>query len=319
MIFTIAQSIFTLLLFMGAGYLLCRCGVLPASSAGILSRVVLWVFLPLLNFKSFAARFTPDNLRENAVPLLCGCCFVLVIYLCARLLSRGLTRDRYERRVYTYTLTMPNFAYIGYTLMAMLFGEVMQVKMIVFCLPFSIWCNSEGYRLLTDGGKPSLRSFLSPPTVAVLLGMAVGLCSPWFTLPDFLMDAAARGAACVSPCAMLLTGIALTEYRLRDMLCRPMNYVMCLLRGIAIPVLGTLALLGVTRLLPIDPVMARECLTISALALAMPVGLNNIIFPRSCGKDCRSGAGMVLISNLLILVTVPLVLWIFSGVILPLA
>ena len=67
------------------------------------------------------------------------------------------------------------------------------------------------------------------------------------------------------------------------------------------------AIAGALALLGLDDVV------IPALMMyAMPCGLNTIIVPRLIGEDCKPGAALALLSNLLACVTVPLCVLLFT-------
>ena len=47
----------------------------------------------------------------------------------------------------------------------------------------------------------------------------------------------------------------------------------------------------------------------AVLLYAMPCGMNTIVFPKLVEKDCRLGAGTVLVSTALSMLTIPLCLY----------
>ena len=79
-------------------------------------------------------------------------------------------------------------------------------------------------------------------------------------------------------------------------------YIITALRLIIIPVLIGLILMPFNK----------TAMEVAVITFAMPCGLNTIIFPRLVGEDCRIGAGLALLSNILACVTIPLVLALFN-------
>ena len=108
----------------------------------------------------------------------------------------------------------------------------------------------------------------------------------------------------MGPVSMLLTGIVISQYSLRDLFTNRPVYVMSVLRLLALPC----ATAGVMRLLGIDPTVTAVALLVSA----MPCGMNTIVFPKLVGEDCRTGAALTCITSILCCVTIPLCLWLFG-------
>lgn len=77
---------------------------------------------------------------------------ISVLLSCAvgTLVGRKLSRDPYRQNVCVYSINMPNTGYVGTPLVLALFGSEVLMQMGLFCLPFSIYTYTEGYRLLLD-------------------------------------------------------------------------------------------------------------------------------------------------------------------------
>ena len=81
------------------------------------------------------------------------------------------------------------------------------------------------------------------------------------------------------------------------------NYIIAALRLLIIPCAIALCL----------KLLGMESMVLTALMMhAMPCGMNTIVFPRLVDEDCRAGASMTLISSLLAILTVPLLVAVFS-------
>lgn len=104
--------------------------------------------------------------------------------------------------------------------------------------------------------------------------------------------------ACYVPIALLMAGYTIAEYPLGDMFNRPRSYIFAGIRLVIIPVV--MLLTAVVFGLP------ESVATLVLLAFACPSGINVVVFPASYGKDCKTGASIVLISSLAAIVTVPL-------------
>jgi hypothetical protein len=99
---------------------------------------------------------------------------------------------------------------------------------------------------------------------------------------------------------VLLTGMAISQFSIKELLCNRRVYIICAVRIVLMPVL-VWALVKLCRL--------NFALMPAVLLYAMPCGMNTIVFPKLVEKDCRLGAGTVLVSTALSMLTIPLCLY----------
>lgn len=116
-------------------------------------------------------------------------------------------------------------------------------------------------------------------------------------LPEIAVDILELASGCMAPLAMLLTGFVLAKRPFLELIKNPKMYLASFLRLIVFPVVfsGILWLLGADN----ETVMLCACL------LALPMGLNNIVFPEAFGGDSYTGAQSCFVCNILGLFTVP--------------
>lgn len=292
------EQVFILFFFGIIGYTLAKTGVVDAAHGKLLSALLVYVLLPANIFNTFSVRFTVGYISENASFL--GLSFLVVgaLSVLGFFVGRLFSRDPYEQRIFEYTTVSPNFGYFGYALAASLFGDALEI--MVFTMPVQIYVHTYGFARLTKS-RFRLKELLQPVTLAILLGAVVGLSS--LPLPSVVTDVAGRAAACMGPVSMLLAGIVVSEYRLRDMFTDKRTYLITAIRLLALPLLGGLLLTPFTT-----PVQLASIV----LFLSLPCGLNTVVFPKLVDEDCHLGASMAIISNILACLTIPLVLWIFG-------
>ena len=283
------------------GYVLARKNIIPDNAHSVLSKLESWVFMPCLVMGSFMENFTPEKL--SAAGGLFGGSFLLtgLAIGAAVLFARLLSKDGYEQNLFTYGLSFPNFGFIGNAVVAAMFPEIL-LEYIIFTLPLWIMIYLWGIPVLLMGNgsqkatpKQRLKNFLNPMFICLILGMVIGLTK--LPVPRFLQSAISTAGSCMSPIAMLLTGMTIAHYRVKDILCIKSVYFATILRLLVIPLL----FLGASLILPMGDTFA----TCGTVALAMPLGLNTIIIPNAMGKDTRLGAGMALVSHIVSCVTIP--------------
>ena len=147
----------------------------------------------------------------------------------------------------------------------------------------------------------SLRSLINPMFVAMVVGAVIGLCG--LQLPEGITSAVSAAGDCMSPVAMLLTGLTVAAIDLKKVFKTPSIYVVTLIRLVVYPLLAVLLFTFVE--------IPRTYFICLLCAVSMPLGLNTIVVPGAYGKDTSVAAGMAVVSHLLSAVTVPILFLLF--------
>ena len=290
----VLKQLLILYIFLLAGYLVGRIKKDKASHSDILSVLLINIFLPCKVFNTFANNFSVSYFSQRYSLLITSLILILVIVIGAYFGSKLLTKDQYERKVYQYSFTLTNYSYLGYVLIESVFGQSFLSQFVFFAIPFIIYTYTFGYALLT-GGKNFVQKLVNPLTIAIILGMVVGIFN--ISLPEIISKAVSSSSACVGPLSMILTGMTLSTFKLRELVMDAKAYIFTFLRLIVIPGIAYLICLGLklTQVLPMVLIIT-----------AMPCGLNTVVFPKLVGKDCKTGARLALISHIFSIITLPI-------------
>ena len=295
--------LFTLI---AAGYLLAKLGVLPEGAAKVLAKLENTIFIPALVLGTFIENFTVERLASVWKLLVVSTVIVLVLVPVSIFVSKAVTRDKYIQNIYTYGLAFSNFGFMGNAVVSAMFPDIF-FEYLLFTLPLWVEIYVWGVPVLLMGDttdkkqtlKDRVKPFINPMFISMIIGIVIGLLK--IPMPSFFMSVLDSSSACMSPVAMLLTGITVSTISFKKTLTDTKTYIISLVRLLAIP----LAFIGVAM---ICPVFEDKTLLICALcSLAMPLGLNTIVIPSAYGKDTTVAANMAVISHLLALATIPLV------------
>ena len=285
------------------GYILSKTKILPQNSAGVLSKLESYVFIPALVLGTFIDNFTPERMSRSAVLLAISCVITALSAVFAVLVSKLFTKDRYIRNIYTYGLAFSNFGFMGNAVVKSLFPDIF-FEYLLFTLPLwtLIYLWGVPRLLMADSDKKqsfkeSLKSFVNPMFIAMVVGMIIGITR--INLPPWLSSIVRVSGDCMSPVAMLLTGAVVSSISLKKTFTNVRIYGITLVRLVIMP----LIFIGIARFADI-PHTVYVC---AVCSLAMPLGLNTIVIPSGLGKDSSEAAGMALISHLLSCITIPLI------------
>ena len=315
-------------LYMAVGFTVAKLGILPKESSKVLSRLENSVFLPALVLYTFLKNFTVSTLRDSWLPLLVSLAVEIIVIPIAIFIARHASRDGFIQRMYTYGLCFSNFGFMGNAVVLALFPDIYQ-HYVIFTLPLwtviYIW-GVPGLLMekdeAADEGAPEktraqallshLRSFVNPMFIALLIGAVIGVSGLGEIMLSmnggngiFVTQVIRVLGDCMSPIAMIMTGITFATLDFKRVLGTVSLYVVTFLRLIVFPLaLGGLALLFKTYVaeLPDFVYISLVC------SLAMPLGLNTVVIPAAYGKDTSIPAGMALVSHVLSIATIPLVM-----------
>ena len=301
------EQVSVLLIFIGLGYFFRRRHQLPDSSGHVLSLLNTLLFAPAYSIANFSANFTRDVVGEKM--LIFGFALLAMVGTISlgRLLGRLLGRSDMEKRSLMYAFTFSNSGYFGYPVIDGVFGGAALSNYMMFNLPINIACNSYGYMLFKkDKHFSSIRLLATPLVLSALIGIALGLSG--IQLPTVLTTALNGAGSCMSPCAMLLAGFMLGKFPLGKLFSgwRPYLFAVVRIVGISVILGGIFWLCG----------LRGELLFYLLLYTSMPLGLNLVVFPESCGheKEAEDNAKMCFISYLMALVLLPAVFAVVTNI-----
>lgn len=301
---TTLEQMARILLFLVIGYGLNRLRILPKGAATGSSRLVTVLFLPALMLYSNMTEFNLADVASYGGLVLSGVIFWTVITLVVAPLAKKLAKGNADdHSVYLYSLTVPNTGAVGVPLSLALLGSAGLFRFNLFVLFVVIMTYGWGVGLFMEGnGKKSVgqlvRRVFNPVFVGMLAGLVLGALGAKNWMPGMAVKIIGDLSACYVPVSLISAGFAIADYPLGDVFKRPTSYFVTFLRLLLIPavVVAACMCLGLTK----------EVATFAVLTFASPCGMNAVVYPASYGKDCKTGASVVLLSSLGAVLTVPL-------------
>ncbi|MBP3704932.1 MAG: AEC family transporter [Clostridia bacterium] len=298
---TLSQMAFLFLLII-VGYVLAKTKQVPENAAATLSKLENTLFIPCLVAGTFIENFTLERIAGAWKLLLVSTVICLIAIPLAIGISRLCAKDKYTQNIYTYGLVFSNFGFMGNAVVSAVFPDLF-FEYIIFTLPLwaAIYLWAVPVLLISDAGQKQTllqraKSFLNPMFIAMLIGMVIGLTG--LKLPGWMSSAISTLGSCMSPVAMLLTGITVSFINIRETFTNVKIYIVTAIRLLVFP----LIFIAVMQFVPMSETV-RVC---ALCSLAMPLGLNTIVVPSAYGKDTSVAAGMAIISHLLSCLTIPL-------------
>lgn len=281
------------------GWAVNKLKLLPDNADQTISKLLSFVVMPALIINSFYNNCTIENLTANAPLIVYSSIYYGLSTLIGIILGPRFSKDKGVQGLYKYSFMITNMGFMGNALILGLFGQEKLFSYLIFSLPGTILVYSIGVVWLTGGKKKfSWRSFLNPMFGFMILGILLGITHP--PLPVFVTSTLSSIASCFSALAMLLTGFVIGKFDIIKLLKVKPVYILTLLRTILIPI-GVYFLFKAVG-------TPDDILLYIVFTAAMPLGMNTIVFPAAYGGDLTTGASMAVISNIVGLISVPLIL-----------
>ena len=303
---TLGRMIY-LFTFILAGYLLTRIKVVKPEAAGVLSKLENTLFIPALVMGTLMESFTLSKINQAWKLLLFSVAIEAVVLPLSIFAARFCSKDSYERNTIAYGLAFSNFGFMGNAVVSAVFPEHFG-DYLIFTLP--LWVVIYGWAVPAwlipkneqRKGAGRLKNLFNPMFVGALLGIILGLTELHTQLPESVgsvfTSIVKTAGDCMSPVAMILTGITVASINLKKTLRAWNIYVVTLLRLVVFPLVG----LGIFAFLPLPEVFV----VCAVCTLSMPLGLSPVVIPAGYGKDTSSAAAMTLVSHLASMLTIPL-------------
>lgn len=310
---TTLGQMFVLFALIFIGFFLAKIKIMENGSATILSRLENNLLLPALVMSTFVENFTVKTIGSAWKILLVSTGIGIVMIILAILVSKCCSKDKFIQNIFTYGLSFSNFGFMGNAVVKAVFPDIF-MEYLIFTLP--LWTIIYLWAVPTllipaEGGKQTLKtrlkSFANPMFGGMLIGMIIGLSG--IAMPGPVTSLLKVTGDCMSPIAMILTGITVANMDFKKIMSMANIYVVSIVRLVVFPLLG----IGAFYLLKFTPISVSETIVVCTIAsLAMPLGLSPIIIPSAYGKDTSVAAGATLASHALSCATIPVMFFLLQ-------
>lgn len=316
----VLNQMIVLFLFIVIGYVLGKGKFVPENSSTVLSKMENMIFMPALVMGTFIKNCNLETIRSLWKVLLASCALLAIVIPLSFLVARLCFKEKYLQKIVTYGLAFSNFGFMGNAVMSAVFPEIF-FEYTVFVLPlwFMIYLWGAPVLLISSSGdgvkqsaKDRLKSFLNPMLIGMLIGLILGLVGLGKVMPKPIIAVIDGAGNCMSPIAMILTGLTIAKVPLLNLLKRWRIYIVSVVKLFVYP----LIFIGILALIPTNGFLTDTVLKCIMCVACMPMGLNTIVIPAAYGRDTTDAAGLALISHVLSVGSLPLMFLLFQSVIL---
>ncbi len=300
----VLNQIFVLFSLILVGYVVKKLKIVSDEFQAGIAPLVLNVTLPAFILSSMTFEFSLEILKSSGKLIIISFAMYGVAFILSKLYSRVFKNKDKQRAVLEYAIMFSNSGYMGYPVVAQLFGEKGVFYAAIYNLSFTVLIWTYGVDLLRSNKddrislKKRLLALINPGLIAVLLGFSMFVSGLKFPQPVYsLLNLI---GSTTTPLSMMFIGFILTEIKPSAVVKNYQLWLISLIRLVVMPVLVyfILSVLGFTGLVLYIPVVI----------VAMPVAVNVAVFASRYQSDYRLGSLLIFTSTLLSIVTVPILM-----------
>ena len=291
----VLQPVLILFFMIGLGYVAQKTKLLSADIRGPLTSYVINLALPLFILHNMNFDFDRQILINSLAVLGMSVGTYIVMTLFSVLYAKRSKLPPDKLPAYQFGMVFSNVGFMGYPLIAGLFGAEAVFYTAIFNIGFETFIWTYGVWVFQKG-KISFKNLITPNLVALATGLILFLLN--FRWPEVLANGIELVGRTATPLSMIVVGMMLAEVHLKDMINDIKPFMISAYRLVLVPALALAVywLIGLRGLKLAVPVML----------MATPIATYGAILASYYKKDFREATRLVIISTILSLITIPI-------------
>ena len=295
----VVNQMLELFLILTLGYISAKRKIVSPKFGTQLSNFILSITLPCMMLASVAAMPENTDNKEVVMMFIIAILFYLVMPFIAYGITRVLMIRKEDRQLYMYMTIWSNVGFMGFPVIASIFGEGAIFYAMIFNLIFNVSNFTFGIMLMSKEGRKALdfKNFLSPGMLASIA--AVIMFATHIKLPGILNDTVKTVGITTTPLAMIVIGIALAGIPIKSVFTEIRLYPYVIIKQILLPLVAWIILKNV--------ITSSFLLGIVIIIIAMPVATSTVLFANRYENNVPLATKGVFITTLASVVTIPMI------------
>ena len=298
--FITLSAVATMLLYAVPAYALGKAKIAKSEHLPLLAVVLLYICTPAIIINSFQKlTFSSDAVLGLGIYLLLSFALQALMMGGAWLVIRKSPHKRH--RVAAIATSLGNCGFFGIPLLKALLPD--NPEAVIYSAVFSIAMNTIAFTfgsLLISGDKKYVKAkkiFLNPAMIGAFIGIPLFVSG--VKLPDIIITGLEGCVDLSTPVCMFVLGIRLSTIKLYKIFSNVSAYLAIIAKQLIMPLIAV----GITLILPLDPVLETGFIVISSCPVASVVlNLSELI-----GEGQKDAADCVLLGTILSIITIPII------------
>ena len=282
-------------LLVGIGFFIRKKGIVNTEGRMNMIDLCLHITLPFNVLHSFLRKWDWNLFIACGVILLLSVGFNAISVFFSAVLYKKQEANR--QKSLKYGTIISNSGFLGNPMVEGIYGSEGLLYAALFMLPVRIVMWTIGIAVFLKGRKEKLwKNVLTHPCiVAIYAGVIIMVCGIQF--PTFVEKTIVGITGCNTPLSMMLVGMMLAEVKPKGLIDKTMVFYTAI-RLLIIPAV----VFAITAFLPIDGMLRG----ITVIMAGMPAPITTALLSAKYGGDEKYATGMIFLSTILSLITLPL-------------
>jgi malate permease and related proteins len=300
-----SQSIFSIIIMIGIGYILSGRGWFNEDTSKLFSRILVGLALPALMISNIMSTFTKESLSQAGIGLLIPPISIATSFLLSIVIAKLIKIKPERKGTFQCMFFLSNTMFIGLPVNLALFGEasIPYVLYYYFANTTFLWTLGV-YLIRKDSGLnnesifslDAFKKIFSPPLIAFIIAIIFIILG--VELPKFVMDTCKYIGNLTTPLSMFFIGIVIKSVDLSNFKFDKDMLWVIIGRFIISPLL--IYIISVTLS---TPSMMRNVFVIQS---ALPIMTNMVILTKVYNGDYEYAAVMTVLTTLASLIFIPI-------------
>ena len=292
------QQMGILFVYMMIGYVACKKEYFDQEFGKKLSWLVVNVANPMLAISAVVNNEEQIAKKDFYVTVLLAICFYAFFLILAQILPRLIGVQKSDIGVYKMMTTFNNIGFMGFPVIAAVYGNGALIYAVPFSIMFNILCYTWGIQTLCGGGeKGNWKRIINIGTISWIISIVLFFMQ--IPVPKMICSLSAGLSNLTGPLSMLVIGISIAAMELKDLFTDIKLLKFALIKLLAVPVAAMFLVCQV-----IDNRLICE---VFLVMMATPAASMCAMLSQQYGGDYELAAKGVALTTILSVVTMPIV------------
>lgn len=300
---TLIENLWVFLIIIMIGYFIGAKKYVTPAFKNDLTFVLLKVTLPLMVVDAVVQPYKEDLFKKGLMTFVLTSAGFLVCFIIGYVFMKVFKIEPRKQGIWLIGSTFSNLGYMGFPVINAMYGADGLFLATFANIAYSLFFFSLGV-MVVSGNKEKIRfNWRAVFFNNVMIGLyfALFLFFTQIPLPGFVQGTVSILGDLTGPLSMLIIGLTLSEYPIKELFNNRTQYQMSFVRLIAAPLVVVLLL----KLFPSDG--NELMIAVLAILLAMPIAGNTTLLATEYGGDEEFAAKSTILSSILCIATTPLI------------
>ncbi len=301
----LAQQIVSLFLYVAAGYVSVKTGIMKSEDSKVISNMVVYICAPCMTIASFQIELTQDKVQGLVIALILSALIHVFMVVGTWLLKKPLNLNNMERASIIYS----NSGNLIIPLVAAVLGKEWVFYTTAFIIVQTVLMWTHGVRLIGQRTEVNYKKiFLNPNIIAIVIGFFLFILG--IHVPA-VIDTCLNGfGSMIGTAGMFVIGMTIGNMDLGWVFSRKRPYFICLIRLIVYPVIAAVLFAMATHMGIHED--AEYIMLVVLLATAAPAAAMVTQMAQIYDQDAKYASVINVMSIIFCIVTMPLIVMLYE-------